>query len=247
MKPLMAALIRKRAAWRLNPDGTLDTTFNPSTHGFTYCMVVQPDGAILVGGDAIGSDISQGSALVRFHPDGSLDEGFKAAIPYPGLVFSIALQANGKMIIGGHLTDVSGVSRTNLARLDPDGSLDPTFNPGVGSDSWEVDSLALQADGNVVVTGPFTTLAGQKSFDSGRLLNNEPAVQYLTFDGSTVSWTRGGSAPEVWRATFEYSPDGISWTNLGEATREPGGWEMTWLSLPATGRIRARLHNRGIW
>jgi hypothetical protein len=134
-------------------------------------------------------------------------------------------------------------TRKHIGRLNADGTLDASFNPG--ADNYFVDSLAVQADGKILVGGGFTTLGGQSRTNIGRLNNTEPATQSLTFDGSTLTWMRGGTSPEVWRTTFEYSPDGTSWTNLGAGIRIPGGWQLTGLALPTSTTFRARGHTVG--
>src|SRR5260221_2775612 len=108
-----------------------------------------------------------------------------------------------------------------------------------------VFSLAVQADGKILVGGGFTTLGGQSRTNIGRLNNTGPATQSLTFDGSTLTWMRGGTSPEVWRTTFEYSSDGSEWTNPGGAIRIPGGWELTGLPLPMNTTFRARGYTVG--
>ena len=61
---------------RLHPDGTLDTSFNPYTDGPVYCLVVQPDGKIMVGGGFmwLGDQLTLG--LGRLNSDGTADAGF---------------------------------------------------------------------------------------------------------------------------------------------------------------------------
>jgi hypothetical protein len=108
-----------------------------------------------------------------------------------------------------------------------------------------VYSLALQADGKILVGGNFITLGGQSRTNIGRLSNTGPATQSLAFDGSTLTWARGGTSPEVWRTTFEYSPDGTAWTNLGAGIRIPGGWQLTRLALPTNPTFRARGYTVG--
>ncbi len=103
----------------------------------------------------------------------------------------------------------------------------------------------MQADGKILVGGRFGTLGGQSRTNIGRLNNTGPATQSLAFDGSTLTWTRGGTSPEVWRTTFEYSPDGTSWTNLGGGIRIPGGWQLTGLALPTNTTFRARGYTVG--
>lgn len=105
----------------------------------------------------------------------------------------------------------------------------------------EVKALGQQADGKILVGGrTFTTLAGQPRCRIGRLNATEPATQSLTSDGSTITWLRGGTSPEVLRTTFEHSADGSAWTDLGAGTRIPGGWQRTGIYIPPGGTIRAR-------
>ncbi len=74
----------------------------------------------------------------------------------------MALQADGKVVVGGTFTTLGGggmgtTTRNNIGRLNPDGSIDTTFNPGADA---QVEVLVIQADGKILVGGGFTTLAG---------------------------------------------------------------------------------------
>jgi uncharacterized delta-60 repeat protein len=112
---------------RLNTDGTLDTGFNPPSGGtiaVAYSLAVQSDGKILIGG---GFTIQTGSTtpvfdMARLNADGSLDTTFLASGGGAGsYVNSIALQSDGKIIIGGNFTAYygpsGGTSRGYVARL----------------------------------------------------------------------------------------------------------------------------------
>jgi hypothetical protein len=103
-----------------------------------------------------------------------------------------------------------------------------------------VYSLAVQADGKILVGGWFTTLGGQTRNLIARLNNTEPATQSLSYNGTTITWLRGGASPEVWRTTFDYSTDGVFWSSLGGGVRIPGGWERADATLPVGATIRAR-------
>ena len=109
-----------------------------------------------------------------------------------------------------------------------------------------VSCLAVQADGKILVGGQFTTLGGQSRYHIGRLNNTGPAIQNLIFNGSTLTWTREGTSPEVWRTTFVCSDDGLTWTELGDGTRIPGGWQLTGLALPTIKMFRARGYTVGL-
>src|SRR6266700_1951701 len=224
---------------RLNADGTLDPSFNPSAGGVVYpsvySLALQADGKIVVGGVFTGLGGQSRNYIGRLNADGTLDTSFNPGAS--NYVSSLALQADGRILVGGGFTTLGGQSRTNIGRLNADGTLDTVFNPGADN---SVLSLAVQADGKILAGGNFTTLGGQSRTNVGRLDNTGPATQSLTFDGSTVTWTRGGTSPEVWRTTFEYSPDGTAWTSLGAGIRIPGGWQLTGLTLPTSTSFRAR-------
>src|SRR4051812_32390283 len=82
---------------------------------------------------------------------GDVDLSFDPGSGVNGTVNALVVQPDGKVIIGGEFTTVKGLVRTNLARLNPDGSGDATFDPGMAYD--RVSSLALQSDGKVLVGG----------------------------------------------------------------------------------------------
>ena len=220
---------------RLNADGTVDGGFNPAVNGYVSALAVQADGKILVGGwfSSLGGQTR--TNIARLNANGTLDASFN-----PGAnngITTLVVQADGKILVGGYFSALAGRARNNIGRLNADGTLDTTFNPGA---STSVFCLAIQADGKIIVGGMFTALSGQTRYNIGRLSNTGPATQCLTYNGSTVTWLRGGTSPEVWRTTFEYSPDGATWTSLGDGVRIPGGWQLTNIGLPSGCLIRAR-------
>jgi uncharacterized delta-60 repeat protein len=221
---------------RLNADGTLDSGFNPGASYYVYSLAVQADGKILVGGGFTTLGGQPCTCLGRLNADGTLDSAFD-----PGAdseVYSLAVQADGKILVGGGFTTLGGQTRNYIGRLNADGTLDSAFKPAANS---PVESLAVQADGKILVGGLFTTLGGQPRNYIGRLNNTVPATPSLTYDGSTITWLRGGTSPEVWRTTFDFSTNAVNWVSLGAATRIGGGWQLTNTSLPSTtGTIRAR-------
>jgi len=225
---------------RLSLDGLPDSSFDPWVEGEVDCLAMQADGKILVGGSGmmLGGQVAC-NWLGRLNADGTLDSTFK-----PGLagdnasVYSLALQVDGNILVGGRFSGLHGQPRNNIARLNPDGTLDSNFAPDADSG---VSSLALQGDGKILVGGSFATLDSQPCSNLGRLNNTEPATQSLSFDASTITWLRGGASPEVWRTTFDFSTDGAAWTRLGAGTRIPAGWQLKGVSPPSnSGAVRAR-------
>ena len=68
-------------------------------------------------------------------------------------VNAVAVQPDGKILVGGFFDAVSGTDRQGLARLNADGSLDATFIPPLVAPG--VKAIALQPDGKILVGGGF--------------------------------------------------------------------------------------------
>jgi uncharacterized delta-60 repeat protein len=166
---------QRRCIGRLNPNGTLDTGFNPGANSNVYAIAVQPDGKILVGGNfqtigggGIGTGTTPRNFIGRLNTDGSVDTSFNPGAN--GVVYSIVVQPDGRILVGGNFNKIGGggtgtTARFHLARLMPDGSVDESFNPGA---DWNVKAFGVQADGKVVVAGGFTKMGGGGSGDTAR-------------------------------------------------------------------------------
>jgi uncharacterized delta-60 repeat protein len=133
---------------RLNSDGSLDTSFDPGSglDNAVRSVVVQADGKVLIGGDFTTVNDVARNRIARLNADSSLDTSFNPGSGAGAVVYAMAVQPDGKVIIGGGFNTVNGVGRNHIARLNEDGSLDSTFDPGTGANNW-VDAIALQADG----------------------------------------------------------------------------------------------------
>jgi uncharacterized delta-60 repeat protein len=102
---------------RLHPDGMLDTSFNPILNASVTCLKLQPDGKILFGGAMTTVNGVPRSSVARVNSNGTLDTSFNLGAGADGLVRSIDIQADGKIIIGGEFRRVNGVERLGVARL----------------------------------------------------------------------------------------------------------------------------------
>ena len=161
-----AAVTRNRIA-RFNPDGTLDTDFNPNANGTVYSIAVTPNGGILAGGDftVIGENVR---GETRNHVAQLNAMTGKATLFNPnanGTVFAIALQPDGKILAGGSFTTIGGQTRNYIARLNTSGFSD-SFDPNANS---TVYSIALQPDGKILAGGAFGTIGGQTRNNLARL------------------------------------------------------------------------------
>ena len=160
---------------RLNADGTLDTTYNPSPNAAVLSLALQGDGKIIAGGSFTslnpeGGDTTVRSRLVRLNTNGRPDSEFD---PKPdNSVNAIAVQIDGKIVIGGTFNNVQPIGdaaltvRSRVARLNADGTLDGSFNPNANA---AVNAIVLQSDGSVIIGGAFTTLRpNSETTTSGR-------------------------------------------------------------------------------
>src|SRR5438309_574794 len=149
-----AAVTRNHIA-RLNPDGTLDTAFDPNANNTVLSIAVQADGKILAGGIFISIGGQTRNRIARLDATTGLADSFNPNASSD--VESIAVQADGKILAGGVFTSIGGQTRNRVARLDATTGLADSFNPNASSD---VDSIAVQADGKILIGGGFTTVLG---------------------------------------------------------------------------------------
>ena len=232
---------RSRIA-RLNPDGSLDTGWNPGAGGEVRTISVRTDGKIIIGGlfTAVGG-FFPANRIARFNPNGSVDFAFNPNAN--GTVLSTTLQTDGRILLAGDFTTIGGVPRNRIARLNADGSLDPAFDPNA---SGTVSNVVVQADGRVLLGGSFGTIGGMSRAGFARLSNDPATATLRNFGATAAQWLRDGASPELSPVTFDIKPAGASdWTLLGIGKRISGGWELTGLSLPADGEIRARGRSGG--
>jgi uncharacterized repeat protein (TIGR01451 family)/uncharacterized delta-60 repeat protein len=169
----------------LNTNGTVDASFNPGegANGTVYAVAIQGDGKVVLGGDftIVGRTFRPG--IARLNRDGSLDLSFNLGEGPNGAVRAITLQADGGILLGGSFTTVDGHPRGGLARLNPDGTVDPLFLPLTSGDgaNGSVLDIELQADGNLIVVGDFTTFNGVTRRRITRLLPNgktDPTINF---------------------------------------------------------------------
>ena len=139
----------------MNTDGTLDTGFaiGSGTNGIVQSITFQPDGKILIGGNfTIYNGIAKQN-LVRLNSDGTIDTSFNiggSGANGTGSLYGIAIQPDGKIIIGGNFISYNGTARGYIARLHSNGTLDASYATGVGANS-SVYGMTLQTDGKVLI------------------------------------------------------------------------------------------------
>ncbi|MCL5097164.1 MAG: hypothetical protein M1608_06500, partial [Candidatus Omnitrophica bacterium] len=233
---------RNRIA-RLEADGSLDPTFadaslnaSAGANGVVYVAILQPDGKVIIGGDFTQIDGRSRNRIARLNADGSLDPSFNPGAGMNKTAFALAVQPDGKVYVGGDFTTVNGVDRNRIARLNRDGSLDASFDPGTGADN-SVYAILLQVDGKILVGGGFSTLNGARRNGIARLLGDAEVKGLI---GSVTRLATGpfhlvlNVQPQVPYA-IQASTNLEDW--MGIATNTPTGltWEFTDANAPTSG------------
>lgn len=189
-----------RGVARFRTDDSLDTTFKVATDDFVKAIAVQPDGKILIGGafhwvqGAGSSTTTTFWGIARLNDDGTLDTTFQNApagqVKSNHNVRGIAVQPDGKIVIGGYFTLIDGVARSGIARLNANGTLDTGFNVGAGTNDG-VEDVKLQADGKILISGSFTSVNGTTIRGVARLNTDGSVDTSFTPNGGNGAVTNG--------------------------------------------------------
>ena len=156
---------------RINTNGAVDSTFKASVVGsYVYSVVLQSDGKVLVTGLFTNLNGVGSTNLARLNSDGTLDNAFQGYVgttnPNTNSVVSVFVESSGKLLLSGSFTNINGVARYHLARLNSDGSLDAdVWNGGSGDDDdprLGVSGVTAigQGDGKVFMFGNFSHING---------------------------------------------------------------------------------------
>jgi uncharacterized delta-60 repeat protein len=248
---------------RLLDDGSRDPAFG--TNGIAQVdffgdtdrakdIVVQTDGKLVVSGYAGTPNGTRDIAVARFNADGTLDqefgEGGKATTEIQGSqedARSMVLQPDGKLVLGGSITDSVGISRQMLIRLNADGTLDSTFGVGgrsvlelAGNDTAWIDDIAVAPDGKLVALGS-AMVAGHMSISVVRMLPNG-AIDATFGTGGTVTIDFGSTVVGLAIAIESDSKVVIAGTEFPDQ----GGSNAALVRLDANGSLDSGFGNGGI-
>ena len=145
---------------RLNTDGSIDGTFGVVEAGNNVqALALQADGKILIGGAFAGvNGLQFPQHVARLRYDGSVDTSFNPGITdtnnpsiQRGYVFAVAVQNDGKVLIGGNFFYRNSTIINNAARFSTNGTLDATFNAGGGGAPFNVYAMGLQSNGQLIM------------------------------------------------------------------------------------------------
>jgi uncharacterized delta-60 repeat protein len=157
---------------RIRPDGTVDADFSSGPDRPVHTISRQGDGRILIGGQFTTVHGIPRVRVARLMADGEVDHTFDVGSGPSHAVVTSSVQADGRVLIGSMFTTVADTTRTFLARLNLDGTVDEAFRPGIAL-AWG-GVLAVQADpaGGVIVGGEFEKVDGLPRRGIARLLED---------------------------------------------------------------------------
>jgi uncharacterized delta-60 repeat protein len=186
-----AGTVQRRYLFRLNANGTLDASFNLALPGAGTLpnvtqAIVQPDGRILVMGLYLtGYSIS--FDLFRVMSDGSRDASFGAILNNFSQDQLMALQTDGKIVLGGGLTDVNGIRSPFFARLNSDGTNDTSYHPAAYTNArLYINSIALDANNALLVGGLGINVIGGQATPLFRMLSTGALDPAFTCPASLI-------------------------------------------------------------
>lgn len=174
--------------------------FDPEANGIVRAIEIQGDGRLLLGGQFTTAGGIARNRLARVDNDGNIDTGFSPAVTgggATGAVWALYEQPGGKVLVGGHFDSVAGQSRSNLARVNANGSLDAAFDPQVDGRvlafhaSLSPDGL----NGLIYIAGDFATVEGAARSRVARL--NANGSLSPTFDPPVFNGYVNVLTPEV--------------------------------------------------
>lgn len=178
--------VTKNNIVRLTSTGLIDSSFVIGTgfNGQVNVVARQTDGKLVVGGSFTSYSGFSTTSIIRLNTNGTIDNTFHTGGGFDSDVFSIVVQPDGKILVGGVFTTYSGFTSTGIIRLNTNGTVDSTFQTGGGFDS-NVIAIKLQTDNKIYVTGSFTNYSGITVQSVIRLNTNGHLDTTFTINGTS--------------------------------------------------------------
>ena len=164
---------------KTNATGVRDANFNSGGSGITsatvFDLAVQTDGKLVATGSftSYNGTGNVANRIIRLSSNGGIDNLFGVGLGQAGI--TLAIQPDGKIIVGGNFTTAGGSTRNRLARFLSNGSFDPDFNPGAGLIS-QAENIAQQNDGKLLVAGASTSYDGVTRYLVARVITGSPPL-----------------------------------------------------------------------
>lgn len=129
--------------------------------------------------------------IARLNADGTLDPSFDPGDGANGTIYAVALQPDGKVLVGGSFSTFAGVARSRIARLNSDGTFDTNFVKMANS---SVNSVAAQHADKILAGGTFAQISDR---GSAWYSTNYHAFMRLDSEGNVDASFRMGNGTEA--------------------------------------------------
>lgn len=195
---------------RTNSNGNRDTTFNVgvgfANGAFGYTAVTQSDGKYIVGGNSTTYSGSTINRVARLNTDGTVDTSFSVGAGANTVVAAVAMQPDGKILVGGQFTTFSGSSVNRLVRVNSNGTRDLTFNVGTGFDNpIQTNGIKVDADGIIYCVGNFTTYSSS-AVQGIVAINPNGTINQTFYSGLTASFNGTGRGFTINETAYRLIP-----------------------------------------
>ncbi len=211
---------------RLNLDGSRDTSFQERSS--VSALEIQPDGKILVGANL---------SILRLNPNGSLDISYNSATLESSDVTKFVLMPNGQVLVGGAFRIINNITVNYIARLNADGTVDTSFNPGGTGASSTVSGFDVLPDGKIIIGGTFFFYNGVSRRKNARLnsdgtldttynytadINNSAFISSVVSIGDGKFYLGGSDSTNTFQKLIRVNADGTRDTAFNAAFYQPG-------------------------
>ena len=151
---------------KIDGNGDIDNSFNMGLAGANSNIndiKQQPDGKYVIGGNFTSYSGSSNNYIVRINSNGTKDTSFNIGTGTNGQVFVVSPQSDNSNIIGGAFTTYSGSLAYRLVKITPSGTLDTSFNTGLGF-NFQNNDIITQTDGKIICVGNFTQYSSSNNY-----------------------------------------------------------------------------------
>jgi uncharacterized delta-60 repeat protein len=161
----------------LNSDGTLNQSFTPGFNDNVESVKVQSDDKILVGGNFTQYSGFSANKIIRLNVDGTIDGTFNYGNGFNAAVYTIEIESDSNILIGGNFQDYDGTTCSSIIRLNTFGSVQSVFGSGA---TGTVYAIKIQPNGKIILGGTFLSFNGTISYSLVRI--NQDGTVDTTFN-----------------------------------------------------------------
>lgn len=212
-----------RSVYEVSETGEVKKSPDVNTNDAPIDLVEQQNGQLVILGNFTSIANQFRAGLARLNRDGSnalvLDPNFKSGLYIPGIVRDLLVQKDGKLIVGGQFHRINGQNAFHIARLLPDGSLDPRFNPDMANLTRGVYKIRQQANGSLVIASERTSGPANGKLN-GLDLANGSGYQIRTLSFPFYDFSKALTYLELGQGDKIYAGDNQAYSKNGRVIQE---------------------------